>query len=203
MLSSAWLVRRPLPRCKRLDAHCAAALRPPLSARTPLLPLHSTVSSPFSTASTPPPTSPYRPPTAFFFRAPTTPHAIPPTPFSFAALYRFPPHYQAEEDPAYLGKPFQFLLKLAQPLSPPLPTASSPPLGLDSSPLHQSSAPYHVHELLFFADLTVLELERALLPHFHTLAALQLQQANRALPHTTSVQQLYNSQPALTPLPLA
>ena len=58
-----------------------------------------------------------------------------------------------------------------------------------------------MHELIFFADLTAQELERALLAHLHTLTAAQLHCDDRPLPPTTTLQQLYNSHHRTLTLP--
>lgn len=129
-------------------------------------------------------------PAVSFSQAPTSPHVVPSTPFAFALLYRYPPHYAAEDDPTYLNKPFQFLLKLAQPQHSSLPPSS----------FSSSSAPlYHVHELTFFADLTTHDLERALVTHFPTLTSVQLVHNGQPLPPSTPIQSMFNSQPLTSP----
>ena len=118
-----------------------------------------------------------------FLPSPFTLPATSSAPFAFALVYRWPPHFAAEEDPAYVDRPFQFVLKLAQPQSAVADGASS--------------APYHVHELVLSAAVSVQQLESALLAHIPALAAVQLQVRGKAIPGNIAFQRLYGSQCAL------
>ena len=109
-------------------------------------------------------------------------HFIPPAyqtastaPFAFTLLYRYPPHYEAEDNPQYANQPLQFLLKLAQPSS-------------------QHASGYAVYEVVLSGQLSVAELERVLVSNMHWLASVQLAVKGKIVPQSAAVQTLYDSQ---------
>ena len=129
-----------------------------------------------------PPPSPHHLPSAPPYRSPV--HFIPPAyqpptasiaPFTYTLLYRYPPHYEAEDNPQYTNKPLQFLLKLAQP-----------------STAHVSGVA--VYEVVLSGDLTVGELERVLVSNMHWLASVQMAVKGQVVAQSAAIQSLYDSQ---------
>ena len=141
---------------------------------TPTMP--STLRPPLSPLTSPPLPSvaAYRSPVHFIppaYQSPTASAA----PFTFVLLYRYPPHYEAEDNPHYTNKPLQFLLKLAQPSS-------------------QHASGLAVYEVVLFGDLSVAELEGVLVSNMHWLASVQIAVKGKVVPQSAAIQSLYASQ---------
>ena len=127
--------------------------------------------SPLSHLPSPPP---YRSPVHFIppaYQPPVTSAA----PFAFTLLYRYPPHFEIEDNPQQANQPLQFLLKLAQPST-------------------QHASGYAVYEVVLCGDLTVAELERLLVSNMHWLASVQLAVKGNVVPQSAAIQSLYGSQ---------